>query len=140
MAGAQSGRRQDQIRHLILDSGAIIALARRDPRARAFLARVLELRVHVEVPAVVLAETVRGGARDAPINHLLKTVGSLTETREVHARTAGRLLGSARSAETIDALVVAHAVAAGGALILTGDQEDLERLAAPHPEVRIRRV
>ncbi len=43
----------------------------------------------------------------------------------------------ARSSSTIDALVVAHAVEARGAQILTGDREDLANLAAPHPEVGI---
>ena len=124
-------------RRLILDSGAVIALSRGDQRARAFLARALELGVTVEIPVVVVAETVRGGPRDAPVNRVLKAVGSVPETREVHGRTAGRLLGAARSAHTVDALVVAHAVEAGGARILTGDGEDLERLASPHPEVRI---
>jgi predicted nucleic acid-binding protein len=80
---------------------------------------------------------VRGGPRDAPINRLLKAVGSVPEAREVHGRIAGQLLATARSAATVDALVVAHAVEAGGAHVLTGDREDLERLAARHPEVWI---
>jgi hypothetical protein len=62
-------------RRLILDSGAVIALARGDQRARAFLARSLEMGATVEIPVVVLAETVRGGPRDAPINRVLKAVG-----------------------------------------------------------------
>ena len=136
MASARRDGRQAPQR-LILDSGAVIALARGDQRARAFLARALELRVPVEVPAVVVAETVRGGPRDAPVNRVLKAVGSVAESREIHGRTAGRLLGMARSAETVDALVVAHAVERGGAYVLTGDPEDLDRLAAPHPEVWI---
>ena len=127
-------------RRLILDSGAVIALARGDQRARAFLARALELRVPVEVPVVVVAETVRGGPRDAPVHRVLKAVGSVPEARETHGRTAGRLLGTARSSNTVDALVVAHAVEAGGAHVLTGDREDLERLALPHPEVWIQRL
>jgi predicted nucleic acid-binding protein len=122
---------------LILDSGAVIALARADPRARAFLARALELGAPVEIPVVVVAETIRGGPRDAPVHRILKAIGSIPEARESHGRTAGRLLGAARSAHTIDALVVAHAVEGGGAHILTGDREDLERLAAPHSEVWI---
>lgn len=122
---------------LILDAGAVIALARGDQRARAFLARALELGAPVEIPVVVVAETVRGGPRDAPVNRVLKAVGSVPETLEIHGRIAGRLLGLGRSAHTVDALVVAHAVAAGGAQILTGDRDDLERLAAPHPEVLI---
>lgn len=128
-AGIQAPQR------LILDSGAVIALARGDQRARAYLARALETGTPVEIPVVVLAETIRGGPRDAPINRVLKAVGPVPPTREVHGRIAGQLLGAARSAATMDALVVAQAVEAGGAHILTGDCEDLERLAASHPEV-----
>src|ERR1700724_231895 len=127
-------------RRLILDSGAVIALARRDQRALAFLARALELRVQVEIPVVVVAEVVRGGPRDAPVNRILKAVGSVPAACEVHGRVAGGLLGTARSAASVDALVVAHAVAAGGAHVLTGDREDLARLAASHPEVRLHAV
>jgi hypothetical protein len=50
-------------RRLILDSGAAIALARGDQRARSFLARALEVGALVEIPVVVLAETLRGGPR-----------------------------------------------------------------------------
>lgn len=124
-------------RRLILDSGAVIALARGDQRARAFLARALELLAPVEIPVVVVAETLRGGPRDAPVNRVLKAVGTVPEAREVHGRIAGSLLGAARSVATVDALVVAHAIEDGGAHVLTGDREDLVRLAAPHPEVWI---
>lgn len=122
---------------LILDSGAVIALSRGDRRARAYLARALEVGALVEIPVVVVAETVRGGPRDAPVHRVLKAVGWIPEAREVHGRIAGRLLGTARSSHTIDALVVAHAVEGGGAHVLTGDPDDLARLAAPHPEVSI---
>ena len=122
---------------LILDSGAVIALARGEKKAKAFLARAVELRAAVEIPVVVVAETVRGGPRDAPVNWILKKIGPVPDTQEIHGRIAGQLLGAARSAATIDALVVAQAVAGGGAQILTGDREDLERLAASHPEVWI---
>lgn len=66
-----------------------------------------------------------------------RPVGSVPEACEAHGRIAGQLLGKARSAHTVDALVVAHAVEAGGAHILTGDRENLERLAASRPEVWI---
>lgn len=136
MAGTRREGRQAP-RRLILDSGAVIALARGDQRARAFLARALELGAPVEIPVVVVAETVRGGPRDATVHRVLKAIGSVPEAREAHGRIAGRLLGEARSSGTVDALVVAQAVEAGGAQILTGDREDLERLAALHPEVWI---
>lgn len=124
-------------RRLVLDSGAVIALARGEMRARAFVARARELMVPIEVPVVVVAETIRGGPRDAPVQRVLAAIGSIPVAHETHGRTAGRLLGAARSSSTIDALVVAHAIEAGGAHVLTGDREDLERLAAPHPEVLV---
>ena len=125
---------------LILDSGAVIALSRGDQRARAFLTRALELGVPVEVPVVVVAETVRGGPRDAPVNRVLKAVDEVPQVTEATGRTAGKLLGQARSSATIDAFVVARAVEAGGAHVLTGDPDDLEPLAARHPEVWIQRL
>lgn len=134
MAGT-TGKAHEAPRRLILDSGAVIALARGDQRVRAYLARALELRAPVEIPVVVVAETIRGGPKDAPVHRVLKAVGAVPEAREVHGRTAGQLLGAARSTATVDALVVAQAVTAGGAHILTGDREDLQRLAARHPEV-----
>jgi predicted nucleic acid-binding protein len=132
--------RRRQTQRLILDSGAVIALARHEQPARAFVARALELGAEVEVPVVVVAETVRGGPRDAPVHRVLKAIGSVPDTREAHGRTAGRLLGTAQSNATVDALVVAQAVEAGGARILTGDPEDLERMARPHSEVSIQKL
>lgn len=136
MAGTRRVGQQAPQR-LILDSGAVIALTRGDQRARAFLTRALELGAAVEIPVAVLAETIRGGPRDAPVNRLLKAVGTVPVAHESHGRIAGQLLGAARSSSTIDALVVAQALEGGGAQILTGDREDLERLAASHPEVWI---
>ena len=125
---------------LILDSGAVIALSRGEQRARAFVARAVELGAQVEVPVAVVAETVRGGARDAPVNRVLKAVDAVPVATEELGRLAGRLLGQARSSATIDALIVAQAVAAGGAHVLTGDPDDLEPLAESHPEVWIQRL
>lgn len=125
---------------LILDSGAVIALSRGERRTRAFLARALELRTPVEIPVVVVAETLRGGPRDAPVHRVLNAVGSVPDARERHGRTAGRLLGTTGSTATVDALVVAQAVEAGGAQVLTGDEEDLRRLAGNHPEVWVQRL
>ncbi len=140
MAGSgQAGHQAPPLR-LILDAGAVIALARGDQRARAYMARALELNVRVEIPVVVVAETVRGGPRDAAVNRVLKAIGTVPAAREVHGRIAGALLARARSRSTVptvNALVVAHAVEAGGAHVLTGDRQDLAALAASHPEVRI---
>lgn len=123
-------RRQAPPQRLILDAGAVIALSRADPRARAALAAAVETGAEVSAPSVVVAETVRAGAADAPVNRVLKAVGQVDVAGEATGRTAGRLLGTAGSAATVDAIVVATAVETGGAVILTGDPHDLSVLAA----------
>jgi predicted nucleic acid-binding protein len=123
---------------LILDSGAVIALARQDVRVRAALTAAWEVGAEVIVPAVVIAETVRGhGARDAPVNRVLNAIGNIAATTADRARTAGALLARAKSTATVDALVVAEAVERGGGVVLTGDADDLGALAASHGEVVI---
>jgi Trp operon repressor len=58
---------------VILDSGAVVALARCDPIVRAFIERALTQRDLVVVPTVVIAETTRGdAARDASVNRSLR--------------------------------------------------------------------
>lgn len=130
-------RRQAPPPRLILDAGAVIGLSRAQARARAALAAALEAGAEVSVPAVVVAETVRGGPADAPVNRVLKAVGGVDVVDESIGRTAGRLLGSAGSAGTVDAVVVATAIEAGGAVILTGDADDLGALAADNRQVII---
>lgn len=131
-------RRGHSPQRLILDSGAVIALSREETRARAFLARALENGADIEIPVVVVAETVRGQRRDAPVHRVLKAVGNVPDMTESHGRTAGRLLGAANSNATADALVVAHAIESGGGQVLTGDVDDLKALSFGHPEVHIR--
>jgi predicted nucleic acid-binding protein len=135
---ARSRRRKaPPAQRLILDSGAVIALARNDQRARAALAAAWEAGVEVAVPAVVLAETVRGAAKDAPVNRVLKAVGEVIAADEQVGRSAGGLLGATRSRSTVDALVVASALRAGGGVVLTTDPDDLIALARGHHDVLI---
>lgn len=131
-------RRTPPPHRLILDSGAVLALAKLDRRARAALTAAWENGAEVIVPAVVLAETVRGnGPRDAPANRVLKAIGNVSPAGEDRARIAGALLGRTGSSATVDALVVAEAVHRRGGVVLTGDVDDLRRLAAEHPAVVI---
>lgn len=125
---------------LILDSGAVIALSRNDIHARAALAAAREVGAKVSIPAVVVAETVRGTAKDARVNRIIKSVGDVDTTDEASGRIAGALLGSTKSDQTIDALVVASAIQAGGGVILTGDPDDLCILAGEHPGVLIQEL
>jgi predicted nucleic acid-binding protein len=122
---------------LMLDSGAVIALSRNDPRARAALAAAWEAGADVSIPSIVLAETIRGSATDAPVNRVVKAVGDVTPVDEAIGRLAGGLLSSTRSDSTNDAVVAAAAVHAGGAVILTGDTDDLGALASGHAQVII---
>jgi predicted nucleic acid-binding protein len=134
---AKRTRQQAPPQRLILDAGAVIGLSRADARARAALAAALEAAAEVSIPAVVVAETVRGAATDTPVDRVLKAVDEVDVADEEIGRTAGRLLGDAGSTATVDAVVVATAVEAGGAVVLTGDPDDLGALAARHGEVII---
>lgn len=126
---------------LILDSGAVVALARRDPAARAYLERALSQSDLVVIPAVVIAETTRGGGRDAPLNQVIKAVNEVTPVTERTARQAGHLLGkSSRRGVTVDALIAAEAMARGPAIVLTSDPKDMSELLQEHPQVRVHRV
>src|SRR5262245_4211662 len=134
---ARTRRRQAQApaQRLILDSGAVIAWSRGDVRARALLARALELAVDVRIPVSVLAETLRGGSRDAPI-HRVRNAVDVYPIDEQAARLAGQLLGRTGGTNTVDALVAAEAVLAT-ADVLTGDVDDLRALLAPYPRVLV---
>lgn len=117
-------------RCLILDSGAVIGWARGDIRPRAMLARALELGVDVRIPTAVLAETLRGGPRDAPIHRVRAAVDVFPQTEAV-ARLAGALLGRTKGRNTVDALVAAETISAG-AEVLTSDPADMESLLSEH--------
>lgn len=65
----------------------------------------------------------------------VEAVGAVDVVTEAIGRTVGRLLGEAGSSSTVDAIVVATAVEAAGAVILTGDPNDLGALASRHREV-----
>ncbi len=126
---------------LILDSGAVLALASGNERARRFVRRAISARAAVIVPAVVVAETTRGGPRDATVNRVIKTVEDVAPVTEDVAREAGRLLAGARKSNaTMDALIVASAARRESTIILTGDIDDITALAANYPHVRVEGV
>lgn len=125
---------------LIIDSGAIIGFARGDLRARRFIERAIDEGDRTVVPPVVIAETTRGGPRDARVNQVLKLMNRVSTINEATGRLAGRLLGKASSDAVIDALVVATAIELGGGRILTSDPGDLIPLAANNPEVTVNAI
>ncbi|HWJ98298.1 MAG TPA: PIN domain-containing protein [Acidimicrobiales bacterium] len=124
---------------LILDSGAVIALSRNDRRALARVADALAAGDKVVVPAIVLAETLRGRPADAPVHRVLRKVNRFPPADEVTCRVAASLLEAAGSSSTVDAVVVAVAIGLGGGVILTSDVGDLMLLADGRPEIVLAR-
>lgn len=120
-------------RRLILDAGGILALSRGDGDARAALERARREGYVVVVPTPVLAQVHRGGRDRARIDRIINTVDALLPTSEDVARRAGELQAVAGTSDPVDAIVVAEALAAVPALILTSDPDDLRRLLDGQP-------
>lgn len=95
----------------------------------------------VVIPAVVLAELCRGAGPSSLIDACLsrETGIDVRDTDRSFARLVGGVLAAARagSIDLADAHVVAVAVEAGGGVALTGDRDDLHRLAGAYPNVTV---
>jgi predicted nucleic acid-binding protein len=95
----------------------------------------------VVVPTVILAELYRGPRHHQLVDScLFRETGVRTrDTDQRLARLIGGVLAGAgaESDHLADAHVVAVAVETGGGLILTGDESDLQRLAAPYPNILV---
>ena len=91
------------------DTGALVAADRNDRRMWALQAGFLALEVSPTVPAPVLAEAWRGGARQASLARLLAlcTTESLTEEQ---AKSVGTLAARARHDDIVDVTVVEGAI------------------------------
>lgn len=115
---------------VLLDSEGLSAAARGDARPRAELALAERLGAKVYVSAVTLAETLRGGPRDARVHALLRGAEQEPVTPDL-GRAAGELLGRTGRADTVDAVVAVTAQGLGRRVrILTGDPDDLRALTA----------
>jgi hypothetical protein len=95
----------------------------------------------VIVPTVVLAELYRPG-RLALVDACLARRVEAPECRDTDrrlARLVGGVLAAAGSGseDLADAHVVATAVEGGRSIVVTGDADDLERLAAPYASVTV---
>jgi hypothetical protein len=131
---------------LILDSEAVNALAHATSRgvladrAHAILTVAHDKRALVRIPAPVLAEVCRGPRFDPAVEHLIASrgIGIADLTRHI-AQRAGHILANARlsSAHAVDAFVVSTALEFDAAVIATGDPNDMRRLAARAPRIRV---
>jgi hypothetical protein len=122
---------------LVLDSGALIAFERNDRTVVAIVARALERRITLVVPAGVVGQAWRDGARQARLSRLLGSEHvEIEPLDDARARAAGQLCGVAGTSDVIDASVVLSARRTGYG-VLTADVDDLRQLDA---KVRLVRV
>jgi hypothetical protein len=116
------------------DTGMLIALERRKPRATEAL-RAIHRRGFVPVvPAAVYVEWWRG--RSDVREEILGFV-AVEDMPISLCRAAGEALGAVRDATLVDAVVMASAALRGGGVVYTSDIDDLTRLQRHFPTVRV---
>jgi hypothetical protein len=125
---------------LVLDSGGVTRLARRNQNALAKIGALRRLGLWPPVvPSVVLVECLAGKQRfDANVNRFLKTCEILGPVPERVARRAALLRAQAKKGSAVDALVVA--IAEPGGDVLSGDLGDLDALSGYAVDVTIHRA
>lgn len=121
------------------DTGALVAAERNDRRMWALHAGFLAEQVVPVIPAPVLAEAWRGGARQASLSRLLAmcVVEPLTEKQ---ARQVGVLAGRAAHDDVVDVAVVEGAIRRHDAIVTSNDTHIRRISAAAGTHVRIERV
>jgi len=112
--------------NVVYDAGVLVAAERGDPWVWQDHKTRLERGVTPLVPATVVAQVSRS-PRQAQLRRFLRGC-TVTKIDEPVAHQAGHLLAASRSTDVVDATVVVVA-AEQAAPIITGDVDDLERLA-----------
>ena len=125
-AGAVANRPASGMSAVVYDAAVLVAADRNERRSWAEHKARLELGVVPLVPAPVVAQVSRS-PQQAQLRRFL-TGCVVVSLGESEAHEAGRLLGLTRTADVVDAVVVTTAVRQK-AMILTGDPDDMERLA-----------
>lgn len=112
----------------MLDAGALVGFERNDRRVVGIVARALHHGDALIVPAGVVGQVWRDGARQIRLVRLLGSpVCQVVALDDTTARAAGQLCGASGTSDVIDASVVV--VARQRALrVVTSDPDDLRRL------------
>lgn len=111
----------------VLDAGALMALDRGDRDVWSLLAETHRAGQRPVVPAPVIAQAWRGGARQARLATVLSGADLIAADGRV-SRRAGELLARAGTSDVLDALVALAAQDRPGHEVLTSDPEDINRL------------
>ena len=122
------------MRTVVYDAAVLVAADRNERRAWAEHKARLELGLVPVVPAPVAVQVSRS-PQQAQLRRFL-TGCMVVPLGETEAHEAGRLLGLARTADVVDAVVVTTALRQK-ATILTGDPDDIERLGASGREIAV---
>jgi hypothetical protein len=109
------------------DVGALIAAERGERRMWARHGALLASRVVPTVPATVIAQTWRGGARQAMLSRLVVGCGVEALDHD-QARRVGALAATAATTDIVDTSVVEGALRRGD-LVISSDRADLQALA-----------
>ena len=107
------------------DTGMLIGLERRKPRATEAFRAIVRRGLIPVVPAVVYAEWWRGRS-DAREEILAMVI--VEDMPSSLCRAAGEALGAVPGSSLADAVVMASAALRGGGVVYTGDLENLRRL------------
>ena len=110
------------------DTGALIAAGRAERRIWARHRALLALREVPTVPAPVLAQSWRGGGRQALLARLL-TGCDVEALDDGQARAVGSLAARAATTDIVDVCVVEGAIRRHD-LVVSSDPDDLQAIAA----------
>jgi hypothetical protein len=113
---------------LSLDAGALIALERGDPKVRGHLRRAFERGAQIHVVPEVVAQSWRGGPRQAAVAQLLTADEvEIPAYDGATARAVGHLCGVSGHSDVVDVHVVLHA-RLHRQVVLTSDPDDLRAI------------
>lgn len=118
---------------ITFDTGALIGLERNRQRMRHVLERAKERGFDIHVPSVCVAEWWR---KRTDLREEILAALVVVHTDDAIVRAAGEAMVAVPKATTIDAIVMASAARKGG-VVYTSDIDDLERLRAVFPSVRV---
>lgn len=122
---------------LTLDAGVLIAVERGDGRVRALLRRAVERQMRLAVPAAVLAQVWRDGARQVRLARMMASPEvEIVDLDADMARMCGVLLGRRGARDVVDASVVVCARRRQDAVV-TSDADDLRLLDPGLPVITI---
>lgn len=116
------------------DTGMLIALERRKPRATEVLRAIVRRGLLAVVPAVVYVEWWRGRT---DIREEILAMVLVEDMPRALCRAAGEALAAVRGATLADAVVMASAALRGGGVVYTSDVGDLRRLQRHFPTVLV---